>query len=152
MSYTEIKKRNEKTYYYRVISIRNKEEIKKKRIYLGADISKEILNEKETEADKQFTDNKKEKILEKIKAKIIPILKKNKVKKAGIFGSYARGEQTKNSDVDIIIELPKNIGFGFVGIAYQLEEELGKKVDLITYKSLHPLLKKRILSEEIEIL
>src|SRR3989344_4438318 len=97
-------------------------------------------------------DRKKEKILEKIKAKIIPILKKNKVKKAGIFGSYARGEQTKNSDVDIIIELPKNIGFGFVGIAYQLEEELGKKVDLITYKSLHPLLKKRILSEEIEIL
>ncbi len=39
--------------------------------------------------------------IEKIKKKIVPILKKNKVVRAGIFGSYARGENKKNSDVDI---------------------------------------------------
>ena len=82
--------------------------------------------------------------LAQFKRKIIPILKHNEVTKAGIFGSYARGEQKKNSDIDIVIQPPKWIGLGFVGIKLELEEKLGKKVDLITYKSIHPYLKKYI--------
>ena len=96
--------------------------------------------------------NNKNKEIDKIKKKVIPILKKNKVVRAGIFGSYARGENKKNSDVDILILPPKKIGFGFVGIQFKLEDELGRKVDLISYKAIHPLLKKRILDEEIKIL
>jgi predicted nucleotidyltransferase len=84
--------------------------------------------------------------------KIVKILKKNSIKRAGIFGSYARGEQKKNSDVDILVELGKPMGFDFVGIQFELEDELGKKVDLVTYNSLHPLLKDRILNEETKIL
>jgi len=83
---------------------------------------------------------KTNKNIEAIKKKIIPILKKNKVVRAGIFGSYARGEQKKNSDIDVLIQPPKGIGLGFVGIKLELEDELGRKVDLLTYKSLHPLL------------
>ena len=89
---------------------------------------------------------------EKIKKNIVKILKKNKVVKAGIFGSYARGEQEKNSNIDILFELSKPVGFGFVGIQFELEDELKKKVDLLTYKSIHPLLRSQILKEEVRII
>ncbi|MBW2975955.1 nucleotidyltransferase family protein [Candidatus Woesearchaeota archaeon] len=87
-----------------------------------------------------------------MKKRIIAILKKNDVAKAGIFGSYARGDATKNSDIDILIQPPKGIGLGFVGIKLELEEKLGRKVDLVTYNSIHPYLKKYILDGEIRIL
>ena len=83
---------------------------------------------------------------------IKPILKRNNIVKAGIFGSYARGEEKKNSDIDILVEPPKGIGFGFVGIQFELEDELKRKVDLLSYRAIHPLLKKRILNEEVRII
>lgn len=96
--------------------------------------------------------SKKNKDIRRIQKKIIPILKKNNVVRAGIFGSYARGKATKKSDIDILIQPPKGIGFGFAGIELELEKELKKKVDLLTYNSIHPLLKERILKEEVRIL
>ena len=90
--------------------------------------------------------------INQLKRKIIPILKHNEVNKAGIFGSYARGEQKKNSDIDILIQPPKGIGFGFVGIQLELEGKLKKKVDILSYGAIHPLLKKRILNEEVRII
>lgn len=90
--------------------------------------------------------------LQSIRKLVLPILRKNDVKKAGLFGSYVRGEQKKSSDIDIIIEPPKGIGFGFVGIQQELEKALGKKVDLLTYKGLSPYLRKYILKEEVKIL
>ncbi|MBS3132088.1 nucleotidyltransferase family protein [Candidatus Woesearchaeota archaeon] len=96
--------------------------------------------------------SKKNKIIKSIRSKIVPTLKRNGVVRAGIFGSYARGEAKKNSDVDILIQPPRGIGFGFAGIELELEKELKKKVDLLTYNSIHPLLKERILKEEVRIL
>ncbi len=96
---------------------------------------------------------KNEKIIKAIAKKIIPILKKNDVAKAGIFGSYARGEAKKSSDVDILIKYKKRKSlFDFVHLKFELEEELKKKVDLLTYNSVHPLLRENILQEEIKIL
>jgi len=89
---------------------------------------------------------------EEMKNKIVKILKKNKITRAGIFGSYARGEQKRNSDIDILVEPPKGIGFGFVGVQFEIEDELGKKVDFVSYKTIHPRLKKQILKEEIKII
>jgi predicted nucleotidyltransferase len=89
---------------------------------------------------------------ELLKKKIVKILKKNKIKRAGIFGSYARGEQKKNSDIDILIKLSKPLGFGFVGIKFELEDALKKKVDLVTYNAIHPKLKNSILKDEIRII
>ncbi len=152
MSYTEIKKRNGRNYYYRVLSIRKGMRVTKKRKYLGADLSQDKLSIKETQADKEILSKKINKSIESLKLKIIPILKKNKVKKAGIFGSYSRGVQKKYSDVDIIIKPPKGIGLGFIGIAQDLEESLGKKVDLITYKYINPHLKRYILEDEVRII
>jgi len=152
MAYTEIKQRNKANYYYRVRSTRENKKFKKKRIYLGKNLLRSDLRAKENLADKKLMADKINRGIDGIKSKIVTILKKNNVKKAGIFGSYARGEQKKNSDIDILIESPKGIGFGFAGIAIELENCLGKKVDLVTYKYISPYIKKQVLEEEIKIL
>lgn len=90
--------------------------------------------------------------ISKLKEKIRNILKKNRVIRAGIFGSYARGEQKKSSDIDILIKPPRGLGFGFAGIQLDLEEKLRKKVHLVTYRSIHPKLKGQILKEEIKLI
>ena len=97
--------------------------------------------------------SKKNKAISRIKRKIIPILKKNNVVRAGIFGSYARGEAKKRSDVDILIEIKKDVSLlDIIGIELKLKKILNRKVDLIEYSSIYPLLKDRILNEEVRIL
>lgn len=89
--------------------------------------------------------------LKKLKPKIIRVLKKYGIKKAGIFGSYARGEQKKRSDIDILIKYDKSL-LKLVSIEMELKRVLKKKVDLLTYGGINPLLKERIIREEIKIL
>ncbi len=84
---------------------------------------------------------------------IVATLKKYGIKRAGIFGSYVRGEQKKDSDIDILIEPPKGMSLiGFIHLKYELEDKLNKKIDLISYRGIHPLLKKQILKEEEKII
>ena len=84
-----------------------------------------------------------------ITKKIIPILKEQDVLKAAYFGSFARGETKKNSDIDILVKLKGNKTLlDLIEIKQTLETILGKKVDLITYNGLNPLLKKAILKEQ----
>lgn len=91
--------------------------------------------------------------LNQIKEKALPILQEAGVTRSAIFGSYVRGEEKSDSDIDMLVDFPRGKGlFEFVGLVQQLEEALGKKVDLVTYKSLHPLLKDRILAEQVQIL
>ena len=93
--------------------------------------------------------------LRKLQQKIVPILKSNNVVRAGIFGSYARGEAKKRSDIDILIKVKKGGKFSLfdlVGLQMELEEKLGKKVDLLTYNGISPHLKKYILEDEIKII
>jgi uncharacterized protein len=115
-------------------------------------LTEEKLATNEEKADKKLLKDKINQGINKIKPEIIEILNKNNVKRAGIFGSYSRGEQRKNSDIDILIEPPKGLGFGFFRISIELEEKLGKKVDLITYNGINPLLRKRILAQEVRII
>lgn len=152
MAYTEVKIRNNRKYYYRVISIRDKEKVKKKRIYLGSGLSEKDLSQKECIADKELISYKIDPVLKPIIKKIISILKKYDVKKAGVFGSFARGEQKKKSDIDILIEPPARMGLKFVGLALDLEKKLGRKVDLVSYNGISPYLKKSILEDEKRIL
>ena len=69
------------------------------------------------------------------------------VKKIGVFGSYARNEQKDNSDIDIIVEFHRPVGFQFINLKFFLEEILNKKVDLVTPNALKPQIKEKILSE-----
>ncbi|MBI5754213.1 nucleotidyltransferase family protein [Candidatus Peregrinibacteria bacterium] len=72
------------------------------------------------------------------------------VSKIAIFGSTARGDSTKKSDIDVIVELNKEIGlFAFIKLENHLRKILGKKVDLATKASLKPAIKKSILKEAI---
>lgn len=88
-----------------------------------------------------------------IKGKAAPILKRYGIKRAGVFGSFVRGEAKKTSDVDIVVDIGRKISlFEFVRIKLELEDVLNKKVDLVEYKTIKPALKQRILSEEVSIL
>ena len=79
-----------------------------------------------------------------------PILReKFKVKEIGIFGSYVRGEESEESDVDILVEFDESIGWEFIDVKEFLEEILGKEVDLVTVGALKPQLRDKILKEVI---
>ena len=71
---------------------------------------------------------------------IAEYFKTQPVLKAWLFGSYSRGEQTKDSDVDILVLLDKSrpIGLNFFGMWNDLEELLGRKVDLVSDGTLLP--------------
>lgn len=87
--------------------------------------------------------------IQSIKAKITPILENQDVVKAAVFGSYATEEAKQDSDVDLLVEFrTRKSLFDLVGLKLELEEVLKKKVDLLTYKSIHPLLKDIILNEQ----
>lgn len=74
------------------------------------------------------------------------------VRGLSVFGSVAREEGTKRSDIDILVDFDSKKGlFGFVGVKHYLESILDCEVDLVTKKALHPALKKRILSEARQI-
>ena len=69
------------------------------------------------------------------------------VKKIGVFGSYARNEQKDDSDIDILVEFYRPVGFQFINLKIFLEEILNKKVDLVTPNALKPQIKENILRE-----
>ena len=75
------------------------------------------------------------------------------VLKAYLFGSYSRGDADENSDVDILVAMPEGKSlFDLVHLKLLLEDCLKRRVDIITFQSIHRLLKKRIESEQISVL
>ena len=91
----------------------------------------------------------KEEIKETLKG-LKPILQeKFKVKEIGIFGSFVRGEESEESDVDILVEFSEPIGWEFIDLMEFLEKILGRKVDLVTVRALKPQLKDKILKEVV---
>ena len=91
--------------------------------------------------------------IEKLKEKILEKLIEHEVKRASLFGSIVREEMTDESDIDILIEFrgTKSL-LDLARLKIELEEVLKRKVDVLTYNSLHPLLKDQILAEQVEIL
>ena len=90
---------------------------------------------------------------EEIKNKIVPILIKNDVKRASLFGSVVNGRATKKSDIDLLVEFKGSKSLlDLSGLKIEREETLKRKVDVLTYNSLYPLLRDRILREQRVIL
>lgn len=72
------------------------------------------------------------------------------VSEIGVFGSYARGEEGPDSDVDILVSFARPIGFfRFLELEEQLSEWLGLRVDLVTKAALKPHIGERILDEVV---
>ena len=92
--------------------------------------------------------------IEEIKKKVLPILKKYGVKRAGIFGSVVRGEAREDSDVDILVRFDESRGglFEFIGTKLDLEDELGKKVDLVEMGALRKQFQPYVDQDKIRIL
>ncbi len=91
--------------------------------------------------------------IQDIQSKIIPILKRHQVIRAGLFGSLVRDEMRHDSDIDILIELPSDQSLlDLVALKLDLEDTLNQPVDLVEYPMLHPLLSDRILQEEVKVL
>ena len=82
---------------------------------------------------------------QEVKNRINPILKRSDVEFAGIFGSYARGEETSDSDIDVLIRFqnPKSL-IDIIGLEQELSEAIHIKVDLITQKALCPYIAPRV--------
>jgi len=79
----------------------------------------------------------KEEILKTL-AKDKPELQRRfKVSKMALFGSYARGDQQPNSDVDILVEVDPSIGLDFVTLAERIEKLLGVSVDLVSSRAVN---------------
>ena len=84
-----------------------------------------------------------------IKNKIIPVLRRQGVLKAALFGSFARNEAGENSDLDILVKLGKNKTLlDLIALQHELKDRLRIKVDVLTYDSINHLLKARILKEQ----
>ncbi len=79
---------------------------------------------------------------------IINTLKPYNPTKIGIFGSYSRGENTPESDIDILYSFNSRYSlFDLVGLQNELKSLLKQEVDLVEYSAIHPFLKERILTE-----
>lgn len=91
--------------------------------------------------------------LEPLVDKLLPVLRRYGVIRAGVFGSYARDETHPGSDLDLLVELPPGSSLlDLVGLQMDLADELGIAVDANTYNALHPLIRDQVLADHIQVL
>ena len=79
-----------------------------------------------------------------------PDLARRGIKEIGVFGSYVRGDQNSDSDLDVLIDLERPVKIDLlelIGIEQNFSEHLGLPVDLVIKSNLRPFLRERILSE-----
>jgi len=86
--------------------------------------------------------------IEKILVDLKPFLSKEfGVETIGYFGSYSTGNYHQHSDIDILVSFNKKVGWKFFDLKYFLEEKIGKRVDIVTERSIKPQWKENILEE-----
>ena len=85
------------------------------------------------------------------KEKIVEICERNDIEFCALFGSFARGDATENSDIDLLVRFSKPKGFDWVNAALEIEDALGRKVDLVTEKGLSPYIRENVL-KDLEVL
>jgi uncharacterized protein len=91
--------------------------------------------------------------VDEVRNAALPILIRHGITRAGVFGSCARGELTADSDIDILVEIRGDISLlDFIRVKQEVEEALGQEVDLVEYDAIKPLMRERILNEQVSIL
>ncbi len=91
--------------------------------------------------------------IQEIRARTVPIFNRHGVVRAALFGSRARGEDKKESDFDILVEFQgEKTLLDLVALRMELEEVLGREVDVLTYKAVHPRIKHKVLQEQVVLL
>jgi uncharacterized protein len=91
--------------------------------------------------------------LRNLSEQVVPTLRRFGVVRAGVFGSVVRGEARPESDLDLLVEFEQGRTlFDLVELKDELSRVLGRRADVLTYGSLHPLLRDRVLRDEVAIL
>lgn len=92
-------------------------------------------------------------VVEHLRERVEAAMRRRGVTRASVFGSFARGEATPDSDVDFLVEFEKGRTLlDLSGLRLDLRDALGRDVDVATPSSLHPEMKEQILSEVVRIL
>lgn len=87
-----------------------------------------------------------------LKEKILPILKPYSVERIALFGSIVRGEETPESDIDILVTFAKPIGlFKWVELEEELSKQLGRKADLVSARALKARIRPHVEAEMVMI-
>lgn len=85
-------------------------------------------------------------------ARIREIGARHRVRNIRVFGSFARGDARPDSDVDLLVEyVPGGSGFSFVDFCEEVEALVGRKVDVVTDDSLHPLIRERVRAQAVPL-
>lgn len=93
-----------------------------------------------------------EEIKKKLAAHRSELRERYNVRTISIFGSYARGDQTEKSDLDVLVELNKTVGiFQLIDLQDHIRKLVGLKVDLVPKESLKPVIKDEILREAVSV-
>ena len=94
----------------------------------------------------------KEEILDLLKDTLPYLREKYGIARIGLFGSYARGEQEPDSDIDLLVEFNRPIGFfAFLAAEEYLSEKLGARVELVSNDAVKPLLKPYIMKDLVYV-
>lgn len=86
--------------------------------------------------------------LQKKRTKILQLANKHGAKNIRIFGSFARGDNTPESDADFLVDMQGSL-LNRIAFMQELEDLLGRKVDVLTEKSVHWYVRERILQEAV---
>jgi predicted nucleotidyltransferase len=91
--------------------------------------------------------------LEEIKEKAVPVLEEAGITKSALFGSYVRGDQKEDSDIDILVRFPDSATLlDVVRLKRKLTQQLQKDVDIVSYNAISPLIKDSILRYQYPLL
>jgi predicted nucleotidyltransferase len=89
---------------------------------------------------------------EEIAARVRVLGERYGVRRIRVFGSTARGDARSDSDIDLLVEYePGHGGFAFVEFCEEIERLLGRKVDVVTERSLHPMIRDRVLAQAVPL-
>ena len=91
--------------------------------------------------------------LDDMKARLRRLLIERGVRRAALFGSQVRGNASGTSDIDILVELDESLSLlDVIGLKLDIEDSIGRKVDLVEYSMLKPALKDRIMKEQVTLI
>ena len=89
---------------------------------------------------------------ESLVAKVRELGTRHGVRNIRVFGSFARGDAGPESDLDLLVDyVPGSGGFAFVEFCDEVEDLLGRKVDVVTVRSLHPLIRDKVLAQAVPL-
>lgn len=94
----------------------------------------------------------REEVLRILGSELPYLSEKYGVGKIGLFGSYSRDEQDSGSDIDLLVQFERPIGFfKFIAVEDYLKGKLGEKVEIVTEDALKPLIKPRVMKEVVYV-